>query len=489
MEILVVSGYIISLLFIFLFSLAQLNLAWHYRKSKRGSRQGPLIESGDLKNLPRVTVQLPIYNELYVAERLIKTVSKFDYPREKLEIQVLDDSTDETVEIVAKWVAYGQQKGLDIQHIRRTDRAGYKAGALQHGLELAKGDLVAIFDADFMPQPDFLKKTVAYFQDPEIGVVQTRWGHLNQDYSILTRVQAFGLDAHFSVEQSGRSQAGSFINFNGTAGVWRKKCIVDAGGWSADTLTEDLDLSYRAQLKGWKFKYLQDVVSPAELPVIMSAIKSQQYRWNKGAAETAKKNLWKVLCSNLALGNKIHAFFHLFNSSVFIGLFIAAVLSIPMLFIKFSNPQYSFYFNLGSMFLIGFYSIGYFYWVSSKAIVPQNTLVYYAKYFPVFLTVSMGLSLHNACAVSEGILGFKTPFIRTPKFNVMSKTDSYRGNVYLNPGISLLTILEGLFSLYFLFGIITGIILHDYGLMVFHIMLTAGFAGVFYHSIRAGRHA
>ena len=215
----------------------------------------------------------------------LKTVSKFDYPREKLEIQVLDDSTDETVEIVAKWVEYGQQKGLDIQHIRRTDRAGFKAGALQHGLELANGDLVAIFDADFMPQQDFLKKTVAYFQDPEIGVVQTRWGHLNQDYSLLTRVQAFGLDAHFTVEQSGRSQAGSFINFNGTAGVWRKKCIVDAGGWSADTLTEDLDLSYRAQLKGWKFKYLQDVVAPAELPVIMSAIKSQQYRWNKGAAE------------------------------------------------------------------------------------------------------------------------------------------------------------------------------------------------------------
>ena len=382
-----------------------------------------------------------------------------------------------------------QATGLDIQHIRRPDRVGFKAGALQFGLEMAKGEFIAIFDADFLPKPDFLQKTVPHFQDEGIGLVQTRWGHVNQDYSMLTRLQAFGLDAHFSVEQGGRSEAGSFINFNGTAGIWRKTCIYDAGGWSADTLTEDLDLSYRAQLKKWKFHYLEDVVAPAELPIIMPAIKSQQFRWNKGAAETAKKNLGKVLRSEIGFMNKVHAVFHLFNSSIFVCLLVAALMSIPMLFVKEANPEYGLLFDLGSIFLIGFFSISYFYWIATKNIHPENSFKYFSSIFPVFLTVSMGLSLHNAFAVLEGLFGVKTAFIRTPKFNITTASDSWEGNKYVKLNLNWLTIIEGLLCLYFVFGIVAGIYLWDLGLIIFHVMLAIGFAAVFYHSIKPIKYA
>ena len=291
MEWLIIVGYGFSLLVICIFSLGQFNLAWHYRKHQKQLKNE---ENTSLEEFPHVTVQLPIYNEKYVIERLIDAVAAFDYPKDKLEIQVLDDSNDETIEIVAKKVASYQKAGIDIQQVQRPERKGFKAGALQYGMEHAKGEFIAIFDADFLPPKDFLKSTLTSFNDPKVGMVQTRWGHLNQDYSLLTRVQAFGLNAHFTIEQKGRLNAGSFINFNGTGGVWRKTCIVDAGGWHHDTLTEDLDLSYRAQLKDWKFDYLEDVLSPAELPVLMPAVKSQQYRWNKGAAETARKNLGKI---------------------------------------------------------------------------------------------------------------------------------------------------------------------------------------------------
>ncbi|MDN5205217.1 glycosyltransferase family 2 protein [Fulvivirgaceae bacterium BMA10] len=489
MEILVVVLYCLALLLIFLFSLGQLNLTRHYLKKKKQDKFVSALEPTTDEDLPVVTVQLPVYNELYVIERLIDASASFDYPNDKLEIQVLDDSTDETVECIARRVAFWQNKGVDVKHVRRSDRVGFKAGALKYGLEIARGEFAAIFDADFIPNKDFLRKTVPYFKDESIGVVQTRWGHLNKDYSMLTKLQAFGLDAHFSVEQSGRSQAGSFINFNGTAGIWRKRCIDEAGGWSADTLTEDLDLSYRAQLKGWKFKFLEEVEAPAELPILMPAIKSQQYRWNKGAAETARKNLGKVLRSKIGLESKVHAVFHLFNSSIFVCLLLAALLSIPMLFIKYNNPGYKALFDLGSIFLLGFFSIGFFYWIAAKRMVPQKTGKYYFRIFPIFLTVSMGLSLHNALAVIEGLLGFKTPFIRTPKFNIKSADESWKGNIYVRNNITWLTIIEGFLCVYFIFGIAAGIYLHDFGLIIFHIMLAAGFAGVFYHSVKPAAYA
>ncbi|QSE97472.1 cellulose synthase family protein [Fulvivirga lutea] len=480
MEWLVIVPYSLALLFIFVFSLSQLNLTWHYLKSKKNQTQAP----STLKDYPYVTVQLPIYNEKYVVERLLIKVAQFVYPKDKLEIQVLDDSTDETVELTAALVEKLQNTGLDIQHIRRPTREGFKAGALQYGMQMCKGEFIAIFDSDFLPEPDFLLKTLPQFE-ANIGVVQTRWGHLNRDYSLLTELQAFGLDAHFSVEQTGRNHANSFINFNGTGGVWRKECINDAGGWSADTLTEDLDLSYRAQLKGWKFKYLEDCVAPAELPVIMSAVKSQQYRWNKGAAETAKKNLGKVLKSDLGFGSKIHAVFHLFNSSVFVCLLIASLLSIPMLFIKDANPRLELLFDIGSVFLLGFFSITFFYWVATKNTLTNYSSKYFFKIYPMFLTVSMGLSLHNGLAVLEGLFGFKSEFIRTPKFNIKSKTDSWVNNTYIKPKLNLLILSEAFLSFYFFFGVSSGIFLKDWGLVIFHLMLAIGFAMVFYHSIKS----
>lgn len=478
--------YSLSLLYIFLFSLGQLHLTWVYIKSKR-KKEAEVIYDNSFT--PHVTVQLPVFNEKYVVERLLDAVSKFDYPKDKLEIQVLDDSTDETTDIILKKIESLRPLGLDIKLIHREDRKGFKAGALDEGQKLAKGEFIAIFDADFLPHPDFIKKTIPYFKEKHIGVVQTRWGHINKNYSLLTQLQAFGLDAHFSIEQSARSASNSFINFNGTCGMWRKECVEDAGGWNFDTLTEDLDLSYRAQLKGWKFKYLEEVETPGELPVLMNAIKSQQYRWNKGGAETARKNFKQVLFSKLSFLNKTHAFFHLFNSSVFVCLLIAAILSVPMLYIKSQHPHLEWIFDLGIVFIMGFLSITLFYWVAAKRFHEPKPSKSFISLYPRFLMVSMGLSLHNGIAVLEGLFGHKTPFIRTPKFNVTLKGDSWKGNDYVKIKLNAVTIMEGVLCLYFVFGIATGVYLKDMGLMFFHIMLMLGFGGVFYYSVKPTIHA
>ncbi|MEX1240782.1 MAG: cellulose synthase family protein, partial [Cyclobacteriaceae bacterium] len=412
--------YTLSLGYLLLFSIGQLHLTLIYRREKRNKYPAVPAEGFE----PLITIQLPVYNEKYVVERLIDAVVKIDYPREKMEIQILDDSTDETSGIIYQKLDWLKRLKVDMKHIRRDSREGYKAGALKEGLLSAKGDFIAIFDSDFVPDRDFLKKTLPYFIDPNVGVVQTRWGHINKDYSLITQLQAFGLDAHFSIEQSARNDVGSFINFNGTCGVWRKACIMDAGGWSADTLTEDLDLSYRAQLKGWRFQYLEDVVTPGELPVVMPVIKLQQYRWNKGAAETARKLIGKVIKSDLAFVQKIHAFLHLFNSSVFVALFLAAVLSFPMLFIKNTHPAIHLLFNIGIAFLLGFFSVAIFYWTATERFYEKPGRKFFIM-FPAFLIVSMGLSLHNSLAVIEGWLGIKTPFMRTPKFNIVRKRDPW----------------------------------------------------------------
>ncbi len=480
MEWMVIAGYGIALLIICLFSLGQFNLAWHYMKAKK--EEADTIKPMEV--YPSVVVQLPVYNELYVVERLLESVAALNYPQDKFLIQVLDDSDDETVDVIAKKVNELKERNVPIEHVRRPERVGYKAGALQYGMQQTDAEFIAIFDADFLPEKDFLLKTMGHFEDAKIGMVQTRWGHLNQNYSILTQMQAFGLNAHFTVEQKGRQAAGSFINFNGTAGVWRKQCIEQAGGWQHDTLTEDLDLSYRAQLKGWKFHFLEDVVSPAELPVLIPAIKSQQYRWTKGAAETARKTLPSVLRANLKFPTKLRAVMHLLNSSVFLFLMIAAVLSIPMLYIKEFNPELGIIFDLGSIFLIGFFAMGLFYWASTKTVHPEYTFKFFATQFPLFLMFSMGLALHNSIAVIEGLLGVKTPFIRTPKFNILVKGDSWKGNVYLKRVFSPVMILEGLLAAYFIFGIVSGFRLEDYGLMFFHLMLAAGFGFIFYQQLK-----
>ncbi|MFY0624679.1 MAG: glycosyltransferase family 2 protein [Reichenbachiella sp.] len=480
----IISIYILSLLFIFMFSLGQLHLTWVYLRTKK-LRKTPV----KLSHFPTITVQLPIFNEKYVAERLIDCIAQLEYPHDKLEIQVLDDSTDETIEIISRKIKCYLDQGIDIHHIRRNDRRGFKAGALAYGNKIAKGEFMAIFDADFIPEKDFLLNTVSYFDNPEVGCVQTRWGHINKDYSMLTKLQAFGLDAHFTVEQSGRNLSRSFMNFNGTAGVWRKTCIEEAGGWSAETLTEDLDLSYRAQLKGWKFKYAEDVVAPAELPVIMSAIKSQQYRWNKGAAQTAKKNLLNVLKSPYNFRTKVHAFFHLLNSSVFLSLIIAAVMSIPLLMLKSEHIAFETLFSIGRVFLIGFFSISIFYFVGTKAVGTKDPIRYFLKNYPLFLFYSMGLSLHNAIAVAEGLFGKKSPFIRTPKFNIKNRTDKWNKNQYVQSKLTWPTALEGLLAVYFIGGVVIGLMAGDFILIIFHTMLALGFGIIFFHSLVAMKHA
>ncbi|NNF22426.1 MAG: glycosyltransferase, partial [Saprospiraceae bacterium] len=311
-------SYIICLSYITLYCLMQFHLMLHYKSHKRlwkkEAEPKPLM-NGDF---PLVTIQLPIYNEFFVVERLIDKIMSLNYPKDKLEVHVLDDSTDDTVELSRQKVKEYQSEGFEIRLIHRKDRKGYKAGALKEALPFANGEYIAIFDADFLPDSDFLLDTMPYFRDEGVGVVQTRWGHLNQNYSLITELQAFQLNVHFTVEQQGRESADYLLQFNGTAGVWRTKTIRDAGGWEADTLTEDLDLSYRAQLKGWKFVYLEDVLSPAELPSEMNGLKSQQYRWMKGGAETARKLLPQVWRSKLKTIQKIHATTHLMGSSVFL---------------------------------------------------------------------------------------------------------------------------------------------------------------------------
>ncbi len=482
MKIIFLIIYGLALLFIFLYSLIQLHLVILYLKRNKNS-DPENVPDADFS--PTVTIQLPVYNEKYVVERLIDAVCKIHYPKEKLEIQVLDDSTDDTAEIIASKVHEWRSKGIDIKQVRRQNRSGFKAGALQEGMLQAKGEFIAIFDADFMPTTDFLQKTIPWFSNSKIGVVQTRWEHVNEDYSLLTRLQAFGLDAHFTVEQGGRNNGKHFINFNGTGGVWRKSTIVDAGGWQSDTLTEDLDLSYRAQLKGWDFKYLEVVGSPAELPAEISSLKSQQFRWTKGAAETAKKNLFKVLRSSLPFSTKLHATFHLLNSTIFVCIVIISILSVPVLFIKAASPELKLIFKLASIFLFSLVSLGLFYFVSlkRKEWSMWKTTLYFLINFPLFLSMSMGISLHNAIAVIQAYLGYKTPFIRTPKFDIRNLKDTWKGKAYTSSGLSLLNIVEGILCLYFVFGIIAAFLLDDFGLLPFHLMLAFGYGMVFWLSI------
>ncbi len=477
MEWIIVILYTLSLLYLFLFSLGQLHLTRIYRRSRQ-ERKTPDTSGFE----PPVTIQLPVYNEKYVVERLIDAVVRIDYPREKLEIQVLDDSTDETSGIIYQKLEWLGKFGLDIKHIRRNSRQGFKAGALEEALDVAKGEFIAIFDSDFVPEPDFLRKTLPYFQEDQVGVVQTRWGHINKNYSLITELQAFALDAHFSIEQSARNSAGSFINFNGTCGVWRKSCIRDAGGWSADTLTEDLDLSYRAQLKGWKFKYLEDVVTPGELPVVMPVIKLQQYRWNKGGAETARKLAGEILRSRLTTMQKLHALLHLFNSSVFVAVLVAALLSLPLLYFKDNHPGINTLFHLGSIFFLGFLSVAFFYWTATQRFYPDTSRFFLL--FPAFLIISMGLSLHNGLAVIEGWLGIRTPFRRTPKFNIVEKRDSWLDKSYLKANINLITVLEGFLSFCFIFAVVKEIQMNDSTLLLFHAMLALGFGSVFLLSMK-----
>lgn len=488
MEFVIIGLYIFFLSFILLYALTELNLTFAYLRDKRKNRGVQEKSFDNDEDKPIVTIQLPIFNELYVIERLIDAVANFDWPKEKLEIQVLDDSNDETVDIIANKVKEWSEEGIEIIHVIRPNREGFKAGALAYGMDLLRGEYIAIFDADFVPEPDFLNRTIPYFEDDRIGVVQTRWGHLNKDYSILTKLQAFALDAHFKIEQRGRNSSGHFINFNGTAGIWRKTTIEDAGGWQSDTLTEDLDLSYRAQLKGWKFKYLEDVESPAELPVTMTALKSQQFRWSKGAAECTRKNLGKVLIKRgIGMKTKINATFHLLNSFLFICIISLVLLSIPAMLVINQFPQFDHVFsNSLSFFFISTIILGIIYFVSNKS-SEDNFIVAFFKFiifFPIFLALTMGIGLYNSIGVMEGYLGKKSPFVRTPKFNVNTKSDSLKANKYVISSFNPIAILEFLLVLYAGYGIYVALEFENYYMLGFLVMIAIGFSYTSFYTVK-----
>ncbi len=482
--------YSIALLLIFMYALAQLNLLFNYLSSKQDEEDCALFDLSIPEETPFVTIQLPVYNEMYVMDRLLNNIAKIDYPKNKLEIQVLDDSTDETVETTRQQIELIKATGVNIQHITRSDRKGFKAGALKEGLKIAKGEFIAIFDSDFLPEPDWLKRTIPYFKNKNIGVVQTRWGHLNRNYSLLTKIQAFALDAHFTLEQVGRNSKGHFINFNGTAGIWRKTCIIDAGNWEGDTLTEDLDLSYRAQLKNWKFKYLENVKTPAELPIVISAARSQQFRWNKGGAENFRKMMWRVLKNeNISTKTKVHGLLHLLNSTMFLNVLIVGILSIPMLYIKNEYTHLKPYFFIMSFFVVSTIIFFVCYWFMYKNTYGSGlkNFIHYIGMFFVFFSIAMGFSLHNSIAVLEGHFGKKSEFVRTPKFNINSLKESWKKNKYLKKTISIHVVFEGLLMLYFAFGMYSAFIVGnqggDFGLFPFHLMLFLGFGYVFIKSL------
>lgn len=472
MDEIVLISYFVSLSILFVFGCHGFIMIFYHRKYKE---QTP-VPKQDTFPEEMVTIQLPLFNELYVVERLIDSVCEIDYPKDKLEIQVLDDSTDETVEIVARAVARKAAEGFDIKHVRRANREGFKAGALKEALKTAKGEYVAIFDADFIPQKDFLRKTLPFFHDDKIGMVQTRWDHLNGDYSILTKVQALALDGHFVIEQTVRNKAGFFITFNGTGGIWRKTCIYDAGNWRSDTLAEDLDLSYRAQLNGWRFVFLRDITSPAELPSEINALKTQQFRWTKGHVETAKKLLPQVWRSKLPIRQKIHSTFHLTNNLVFPFILLAAILNVPLIFIK-NSGSHEAYFAVMSIFVLAFISSFMFYLYSQKDIhVDWRKKI---VLFPLFMAGSMGFAVNNSRAVIEGLLSRKSEFVRTPKF-----ADGEKKNKYVSTKISISVYIELLMAIYCLIGIASSVYFLEIAALPFQFMFFLGFAFVSLTSIR-----
>jgi len=466
--------YCITTLFIFFYTLLQFHLTIAYIKLKKRKKQ--LSENISLSDEEvYVTVQLPLYNEPYVTERLINAVCALDYPKHLLEIQVLDDSNDETIEIVDKVSAKWLKLGIDIKVIRREDRSGFKAGALKHGLEIAKGEFIAIFDADFIPSIDFLRKTVPVLNQKGIGMVQTRWGHTNREYSLLTKAQAFWLENHFRIEQTSRSNLNLFFNFNGTAGIWNKQAILEAGNWQADTLTEDLDLSYRAQLKGWKFLYLEDVISPAELPPTLSALRGQQYRWTKGGAEVSRKLIPALIKSKQPLKIKLHAVGHLLNSGVYLAIAISAFLSIPLLFIKDIVPSLKPMMTVGTIFFSNFVVLAIAYFIATRDYFKNKNIFQFVKMFQLYLSFAVGMSFHNSIAVLQGYFGKRTPFIRTPKFN-NENSGQLAFERFGTAKISNSFIIYILLFLLFLTATVYGIASKNFGFLLFHLTLTLGMA-------------
>jgi cellulose synthase/poly-beta-1,6-N-acetylglucosamine synthase-like glycosyltransferase len=455
----------------------------YYKHRKNRTTEPP----GHFAELPRITVQLPIFNEQYVVERLLEAVCKLDYPWEKLDIQVLDDSTDETVEVARGLVERYAALGNPISYHHRMNREGFKAGALAEGMLSAKGEFIAIFDADFMPPEDFLRRTIHHLCDPKVGMVQTRWTHINRHYSFLTEVEAILLDGHFVLEHSGRARTGLFFNFNGTAGLWRRATIESAGGWQHDTLTEDTDLSYRAQLKGWKFVYLQDVECPAELPVEMTAFKTQQARWAKGLIQTGKKILPRVLSSDAPLHTKIEAWYHLTANLSYPLMIMLSVLLLPAMIIRFYQGWFQMLYIDLPLFMASTFSISSFYLVSQRELFPRSwprALVY----LPFLMALGIGLTITNTKAVIEALIGKQSAFARTPKYRVVSKQDKigatkYRKRLGWVPWVELAV------GTYFVFTVVYAVMNENFITVPFLLLFVVGYWYTGLMSLLQGRFA
>jgi cellulose synthase/poly-beta-1,6-N-acetylglucosamine synthase-like glycosyltransferase len=452
----------------------------------RHARRAPRIEK-TFENLPPVTVQLPIYNEMYVAERLIDASCGIDYPREKLQIQVLDDSTDETQQVARKKVDEWRARGIDIEYVHRADRTGYKAGALDHGLRTAKGEFVALFDADFVPNADFLQKTIHYFTEEKVGCIQARWGHINKEYSNLTRLQSIFLDGHMMMEHAARNRSGRFFNFSGTAGMWRKTTITDAGGWQHDTLTEDLDLSFRAQLKGWRFVFLPDVVTPAELPVEMNGFKSQQHRWVKGSMQTSKKLLRDVVTAKIPLHVKTEGIVHLTGNTAYILTLLLTLIMFPVTYFRPKlDMKTSVVLDL-AVFAMATFSVCLFYLASQRELYGWRGMVRTFFYAPMLLSMGIGMCLSNTKAVIEGLLTKGGEFVRTPKYAIHQNGDTFVGKKYKVSFKKILPFIELLIGLGFGWVIYYSFRNQMYGALPFQMLFFIGFTYVAFLSLFQGK--
>jgi cellulose synthase/poly-beta-1,6-N-acetylglucosamine synthase-like glycosyltransferase len=441
---------------------------WRYRSLP----PTPAGHFGEEK-LPRITIQLPLFNEMYVVERLVKAVAEIDYPRERLEIQVLDDSTDETVKIARATVEQYALAGFDIHYIHRTDRTGFKAGALENGMKLASGDLVAIFDADFVPKPDFLRKLVDYFTDPLVGCAQMRWAHINGSYNLLTRLQTIMLDGHFVVEQTTRNRTGSFFNFNGTAGIWRRRAIEMSGGWQHDTLTEDTDLSFRAQLMGWRFVYMLDEEAPAEIPVEINAFKAQQRRWAKGVMQVGLKLYRRIWNSPLPMRVKLEMFFRLTGNISYPLMILASFLQFPLLLVRYNQGFHQLMILDVPLLFFSTVSVVLFYgtavWYLDKNRAPRML------HLPLVMGLGIGLAFSNARAVIEALVGVKSEFVRTPKYSVEKTSDETWKRKKYKRKHGWLPLLELSFAVYFLLAIAYAVRMHMWGPIAFLLLFFFGY--------------
>jgi cellulose synthase/poly-beta-1,6-N-acetylglucosamine synthase-like glycosyltransferase len=480
---LLLTPYFLVMIVLSAYGLHRYKLVWQYYHYRKNATHAP---PSHFEQLPRVTIQLPIFNEQFVIDRLIEATCRLDYPRDRLEIQVLDDSTDETKAVAQLIVDRHRALGYPIVYLHRTDRTGFKAGALQEGLKVSTGEFVAIFDADFVPPSDWLMRVIHHFAEPNIGMVQTRWTHLNRDYSFLTQVEAILLDGHFVLEHGARSRSGLFFNFNGTAGMWRR-CVIDqAGGWQHDTLTEDTDLSYRAQIIGWQFKYLQDVECPAEVPIEMTAFKTQQQRWAKGLIQTSKKILPRVFRSDVPLRTKVEAWYHLTANISYPLMVVLSVLLMPAMIIRFYQGWWEMLFIDFPLFLASTFSISSFYLVSQKELYPRRWYRTFL-YLPFLMSLGIGLTLTNTIAVLEALFGIKSAFKRTPKYRVLKRGEKSKGASKYRKRLGIIPFLELLVGGYFVLCIWYAVANENYFTVPFLLLFVVGYVYTGLLSLFQGR--